>query len=63
MAIISLRELAFFNRQLSFPLGNSVTSTNSIQQKQFQLLVKQKRMGLDVDPLLTNPLSIWLEQL
>ena len=63
MAIISLRELAFFNRRLSFPLNNSVISTNSAQQKQFQLLVKQKRMGLDVDPLLTKPLSIWLEQL
>ena len=63
MAIISLRELAFLNRQLSFPLRNSVTSTNSAQQKQFQLLVKQKRMGLDIDPLLTKPLSIWLEQL
>ena len=63
MAIISLRELAFFNRQLSFPLGNSVTSTNSAQQKQFQLLVKQKRMGLNIQPLLTKPLSIWLKQL
>ena len=63
MAIISLRELAFLNRQLSFTLRNSVTSTNSAQQKQFQLLVKQKRMGLNIQPLLTKPLSIWLKQL
>ena len=63
MAIISLRELAFLNRQLSFPLRNSVTSTNSAQQKQFQLLVKQKRMGLNIQPLLDDSFSIWLEQL
>jgi hypothetical protein len=63
MAIISLRELAFLNRQLSFPLRNSVTSTNSAQQRQFQLLVKQKRMGLNVEPLLNKQHSVWLEQL
>lgn len=63
MAIISLRELVFLNRQLSFPLRNSVTSTNSAQQKQFQLLVKQKRMGLDIQPLLDDSFSIWLKQL
>lgn len=63
MAIISLRELAFLNRQLSFPLRDSVTSTNSAQQKQFQLLVKQKRMGLNIQPLLDDSFSIWLEQL
>ena len=63
MAIISLRELAFLNRQLSFPLRNSVTSTNSAQQKQFQLLVKQKRMGLNIQPLLNDSFSIWLKQL
>ena len=59
MAIISLKELAFLNRQLSFPLGTA----NSTQQKQFQLLVKQKRMGLDIEPLLNKQHSVWLEQL
>ena len=59
MAIISLRELAFLNRRLSFPLG----AAYSAQQRQFQLLVKQKRMGLNVEPLLDEQHSIWLEQL
>lgn len=59
MAIISFRELAFLNRQLSFPLGTA----DSVQQRQFQLLVRQKRMGLNIQPLLDRPLSIWLEQL
>ncbi len=63
MAIISLKELAFLNYQLSFPLGNPITSANSTQQKQFQLLVKQKRMGLNIQPLLNKPFSIWLKQL
>lgn len=63
MAIISFKELAFLNRQLSFPLSNSVNSRNSAQQRQFQLLVKQKRMGLNIEPLLDDRLSIWLEQL
>lgn len=63
MAIVSLQDLAFLNRQLSFPLSDSVTSTNSAQQRQFQLLVKQKRMGLNIQPLLNDSFSIWLEQL
>ncbi len=63
MAIVSLQDLAFLNRQLSFPLSDSVTSTNSAQQRQFQLLVKQKRMGLNIKPLLNDSFSIWLEQL
>ena len=63
MAIISLKDLAFLNHQLSLPLSNAVTSTNSAQQRQFQLLVKQKRMGLNIQPLLNKPFSIWLEQL
>ena len=63
MAIISFKELAFLNRQLSFPPRNSVTSSNSIHQRQLQLLVRQKRMGLNIQPLLDDRLSIWLEQL
>ncbi len=63
MAVITLKELVFLNRQRSSPLGNFQTSKRAIQQQQFQLLVRQKRMGLDIEPLLNPQLALWLEQL
>ena len=63
MAIITLKELVFLNRQRSSPLGNFQTSERAIQQQQFQLLVRQKRMGLNIEPLLNPQLALWLEQL
>ncbi|MDJ0690180.1 MAG: hypothetical protein QNJ41_16915 [Xenococcaceae cyanobacterium MO_188.B32] len=63
MAVITLKELIFLNRQRSSPLGNFQTSELSRQQQQFQLLVRQKRMGLNIEPLLDRQLALWLEQL
>ena len=63
MAVITLKELVFLNRQRSSPLGNFQTSKRAIQQQQFQLLVRQKRMGLNIEPLLNPQLALWLEQL
>ncbi len=55
MAIITLKELVFLNKQSSSPISNIQPSKSSIQQQQFQLLVRQKRMGLNIEPLL-NPI-------
>ncbi len=63
MAVITLKELVDLNRQRSSPLGNFQTSDRAIQQQQFQLLVRQKRMGLNIEPLLNPQLALWLEQL
>ncbi len=51
MAVITLKELVFLNKQRSSPLGNFQPSELSRQQQQFQLLVRQKRMGLNTIPL------------
>ena len=63
MAVITLKELVSLNRQRSSPLGNFQASERSIQQQQFQQLVRQKRMGLNIQPSLNPQLTIWLEQL
>ncbi|MBE9048677.1 hypothetical protein IQ255_30595 [Pleurocapsales cyanobacterium LEGE 10410] len=63
MAVITLKELVSLNQQCSFPLGNFQASERSIQQQQFQQLVRQKRMGLNIEPLLNSQLAVWLEQL
>lgn len=63
MAVITLKELISLNRQRSSPLGNFQPSELSRQQQQFQLLVRQKRMGLNIEPLLDSQLALWLEQL
>ncbi len=63
MAIITLQELVFLNKQRSSPISNFQPSESSIQQQQFQLLVRQKRMGLNIEPLLNPQLTLWLEQL
>ncbi|AFZ38026.1 hypothetical protein Sta7437_4567 (plasmid) [Stanieria cyanosphaera PCC 7437] len=63
MAVITLKELVSLNRQHSSPLANFQTSKQTIQQQQFQLLVRQKRMGLNIKPLLNPQLALWLEQL
>ena len=63
MTVITLKELVLLNKQSSFPLGNSQSSELSRQQQQFQLLVRQKRMGLNIEPLLNPQLAIWLKQL
>ncbi|MGB5714733.1 MAG: hypothetical protein WBM44_27925 [Waterburya sp.] len=62
MAVITLKELVSLHRQCYSPLGNFQASERSIQQ-QFQQLVRQKRMGLNIKPLLNPQLAIWLEQL
>ena len=51
MAIITLKELVLLHQELFSSLGNYPTSELSIQQQQFQLLVRQKRMGLNIEPL------------
>lgn len=63
MAVITLKELVSLNRQCSSPLSNFQASERSIQQQQFQQLVRQKRMGLNIEPLLNSQLAVWLEQL
>lgn len=63
MAVITFKELVSLNQQCSFPLGNFQASERSIQQQQFQQLVRQKRMGLNIKPLLNPQLAVWLEQL
>ena len=63
MAIVTLKELILLDKRSSSPLGNSQSSELSAQQQQFQLLVKQKRRGLNVEPLLNEQHLIWLEQL
>ena len=63
MAIITLKELFLLNQERFSSLGNYQTSELSIQQQQFQLLVRQKRMGLDIEPLLDPQLTSWLKQL
>ncbi|MEO0926105.1 MAG: hypothetical protein AAFY63_09560 [Cyanobacteria bacterium J06643_13] len=63
MAVITFKELVSLHRQCSFPLGNFQASERSIQQQQFQQLVRQKRMGLNIEPLLNSQLAVWLEQL
>ena len=63
MAVITLKELVSLNQQRSSPLANFQPSELSRQQQQFQLLVKQKRMGLNIEPLLNPQLALWLEQL
>ncbi len=49
MAIITLKELVFLDKQRSSRLCNFQPSESSIQQQQFQLLVRQKRMGLNIE--------------
>ncbi len=63
MAVITLKELVFLNRQRSSPLAKFQASELSRQQQQFQLLVRQKRMGLNIEPLLNPQLALWLEEL
>ena len=63
MAVITLKELVSLARQRSSPLGNFEMSERAIQQQQFQLLVRQKRMGLNIEPLLNPQLALWLKQL
>ena len=63
MAVITLKELVSLNQQRSSPLGNFQTSERAIQQQQFQLIVRQKRMGLNIEPLLNPQIALWLEQL
>lgn len=63
MAVITLKELFFLNKQRSSPLSNFHSSKQSRQQQQFQLLVRQKRMGLNIEPLLNPQVALWLEQL
>ena len=63
MAVITLKELVFLNQQRFSPLANFQPSELSSKQQQFQLLVRQKRMGLDIEPLLNPQLALWLEQL
>lgn len=63
MAVITLKELISLNRQRSSPLANFQPSELSRQQQQFKLLVRQKRMGLNIEPLLNPQLALWLEQL
>ena len=63
MAIITLKELVLLNQERFSSLGNYPTSELSIQQQQFQLLVRQKRMGLNIEPLLDPQLASWLKQL
>jgi hypothetical protein len=63
MAVITLKELVSLNRQRSSPLADFQPSELSTQQQQFQLLVRQKRMGLNIEPLLNLQLALWLEQL
>ena len=63
MAIITLKELVFLNRQRSSPISNFQLSERSRQQQQFQLLVRQKRMGLNIEPLLPHFSQIELKRL
>ncbi len=63
MATITLKDLAFLNQQLSLPLKERATAANSLYQQQFQLLVRQKRLGLNIDSVLDDRLSVWLEEL
>ena len=63
MAVITLKELVSLNKQRSSPLANFQTSELSRQQQQFQLLVRQKRMGLNIESLLDCQLALLLEQL
>jgi hypothetical protein len=63
MTVITLKELISLNRQRFSPLANFQPSELSRQQQQFQLLVRQKRMGLNIEPLLDSQLALWLEQL
>ncbi len=63
MAIITLKELVLLHQERFSTLGNYQNSELSIQQQQFQLLVRQKRMGLNIEPLLNPQLSNWLKQL
>lgn len=63
MAIITLKELISLNKQRSSRLCNFQLSERSRQQQQFQLLVRQKRMGLNIEPLLNPQFTLWLEQL
>ncbi len=63
MAIITLKELVFLNKQSSSPISTIQPSKSSIQQQQFQLLVRQKRMGLNIEPLINPQLTLLLEQL
>ncbi|GAB4536496.1 MAG: hypothetical protein Tsb0014_24340 [Pleurocapsa sp.] len=63
MTVITLKELVSLNRQCSSPLASFQPSELSRQQQQFQLLVRQKRMGLNIEPLLNPQLALWLEQL
>jgi hypothetical protein len=63
MAVITLKELVSLNNQCSSSFSNFQSSKLSIQQQQFQLLVRQKRMGLNIEPFLNPQLALWLEQL
>ena len=63
MAIITLKELVFLNKQSSSPISTIQPSERSIQQQQFQLLVRQKQMGLNIEPLINPQLTLLLEQL
>ena len=58
MAIITLKELISLNKQRSSRLCNFQPSERSIQQQKFQLLVRQKQMGLNIEPLLNPQLTL-----